>query len=92
MHNRHYKDILQRVALDTGVDSETADIFCKCFLYELCDELSIRSAVELPYVGDLSARNKTLTPSSVLKALMKKGGSNAIKFNKTNADTSKRSS
>lgn len=90
MSNKHYRDILSRTADDTGIDLETLDIICKCFLYELAEEM-VQRTVEIPYIGDISLKNKKLDPNKFLKDLKSKGGSYAIKFRQQHADALKRS-
>lgn len=90
MSNKHYKDILNRTSDDTGIDLETLDIICKCFLYELAEEM-VQRTVELPYIGDISLKNKKLDPNKFIKDLKNKGGSYAIKFRRKHAESLKRS-
>jgi hypothetical protein len=90
MSNKHYQDIVTRTCDDTGLSREFIDTICKCFLYELAEEL-VQRTVELPYIGDVSLRNKKLDPNKFLKDLKNKGGSDAIKFKRGHERVAKRS-
>jgi len=90
MSDKHFSDIVSRVVGDTGIDSEVIETICRCFLYELAEEM-IQRTVELPYIGDLSYRNKKIDSKPFMKDLKNKGGSYAIKFRRKHADTIKRS-
>lgn len=79
MSSKNYKNILARVQSDTGLDRDVLDVICKAFLYEMAEEM-IDKTIDLPYIGDLSLRNKKLEPNKFLKDLKKQGGSYAIKF------------
>jgi hypothetical protein len=80
--SKHYNSILSRVQCDTNLDRGTLDIILKCFLYELAEELVDRT-IELPYIGDISLRNKKLEPNKFLRDLKKQGGSHCHKFLKS---------
>ena len=90
MSEKHFSDIVSRVTGDTGLDSEVVDTVCRCFLYELAEEM-IQRTVELPYIGDLSYRNKKIDCKPFMKDLKNKGGSYAIKFRRKHAEIIKRS-
>ena len=85
MSNRHYLDILSRTADDTGISRDVLDTICKCFLYELAEELAQRT-VELPYIGDISLRNKKYDPNKFVKDLKNRGGSHAYRFRLNHAE------
>lgn len=78
---KHYNDILNRVHLSTGVDKEILDTICKVFLYETSEEM-VDKTIDLPYIGDISLRNKKLDPCKHLISLKKNGGSYCFKFHK----------
>lgn len=90
MSDKHYKDILQRTSESTGLDKDFLDTICKCFLYEVAEEL-VQRTIELPYIGDISLRNKKLEPNKFLKTLKNQGGSYAYKFKRKHAEIVKRS-
>jgi hypothetical protein len=90
MSIKHYNDILTRTCEDTGLDRDVVDIICKCFLYEVAEEL-VQRTIELPYIGDLSLKNKKLDPNKFLKDLKNQKGSYAIKFKTRHATLTKRS-
>jgi len=88
MSDKHYRDILQRTSESTGLDKEFLDIICKCFLYEVADEL-VQRTIELPYLGDISLRNKKFEPNKFIKTLKNQDGVYANKFKRRHAETFK---
>lgn len=92
MSDKFLKNITNRTIADTGLDREVIENVIKCFLLELSHELAVNNTIELPYIGDLSVRNKKLDPNNFLKNLRTKGGFHASNIISPRTKTPERNS
>lgn len=92
MSDKFLKKITNRTIADTGLDRVVVENLVKCFLLELSHELATNNTIELPYIGDLSVKNKKLDPNNFLNNLKKKGGFYASNIITPNAKTPERNS
>ena len=74
------RNIVSRVIADTGMERDLVENFTKCFLLELSHELAVSHTIHLPYIGDLSSKNKILNPNKFHSILRRKGGFFASKI------------
>lgn len=74
MNPKFLKDITNRTIADTGLDRQVIENVIQCFLLELSHELATNNTIELPYIGDISLRNKKIEPNAFLKNLKNRGG------------------